>query len=95
MLQFQAPEDADYFIGTCQRTFTSAKAERVRNEVLNAYRWQYIVSGLKEPRFAEFLRSLVSASQKARIGRELAPIMARRGQSAVGGSPATMHAVLT
>jgi len=75
LLQFQAPADVDYFIGVADRTFTSAEAERLRAEVLTAYRWQYIVSGLQESRFADLLASLVGAEQMARIGSELAPIL--------------------
>jgi hypothetical protein len=75
LLQFQAPADVDYFVGTANRTFTSAEVERLRTEVLTAYRWQYIVSGLQESRFADLLASLVGAEQMARIGSELAPIL--------------------
>jgi len=71
----QAPADVDYFVGACQRTFTPAEIERLHTEVLSAYRWQYIVSGLQESRFAELLVRLVGAGQMARIGSELAPIL--------------------
>ena len=44
--------------------------------VLKAYRWQYIVTGAQEPRFAEVLKALVTPAQMERIGAALAPIMA-------------------
>jgi hypothetical protein len=75
LLQFQAPADVDYFVGACNRTFTPAEIERLHAEVLSAYRWQYIVSGLQESRFAQLLGKLVGAEQMARIGNELAPIL--------------------
>jgi hypothetical protein len=43
--------------------------------VLAAYRWQYIVSGVKEPRFSKILGSMITDAQAKRIGDALAPIM--------------------
>ena len=51
------------------------EAERVRTGVLAAYRWQYIISGVKQPRFSQSLGSMITESQAARIGGALAPIM--------------------
>jgi hypothetical protein len=45
--------------------------------LLDAYRWQYIVSGVEEPRFAKLLARLVDERQADRIGSALAPIMRR------------------
>jgi hypothetical protein len=47
----------------------------VREGVLKAYRWQYIVSGVQEPRFAATLQSLVSDGQMQRIVTALTPIL--------------------
>jgi len=47
----------------------------VRDVVLKAYRWQYIVSGAKEPRFGEVLAELVTPAQMERIGAALGPIV--------------------
>lgn len=44
--------------------------------MLKAYRWQYIVSGVQEPRFAEVLKALVTPAQMERIGNALTPIIA-------------------
>jgi hypothetical protein len=43
--------------------------------VLKAYRWQYIVSGVQEPRFAKLLGTLTDEAQGARIAAALAPIL--------------------
>ena len=43
--------------------------------MLAAYRQQYIVSGIRAPRFAELLDKLVGAAHTARIASELAPIL--------------------
>ena len=42
---------------------------------LAAYRWQYIVSGVQEPRFQQVLGELTSDAQRARIGSALAPLL--------------------
>ena len=42
--------------------------------VLKAYRWQYIVSGVKDPRFQKVLFPMLDAAQGARIQRALAPL---------------------
>jgi hypothetical protein len=75
LLQLQARADADYFLGLCGRSFSSDEAERVRAVLLVAYRWQYIVSGVREPRFSQTLASMITQGQAARIGDALAPIM--------------------
>jgi len=44
--------------------------------VLGAYRWQYILSGVEEPRFTEILARMIDDAQGRRIGEALAPIVA-------------------
>jgi hypothetical protein len=75
LLQMQAQADAEYFRKTCGRSLSKDEAERVHAGVLAAYRWQYIVSGVKEPRFNAILGSMINESQAARIGAALGPIM--------------------
>ena len=75
ILQAQAKQDAEYFIASCDRVFSSEELELTRQTVLKAYRWQYIVSGVQVPRFGEVLSSLITAEQGERIGTALAPIM--------------------
>jgi hypothetical protein len=43
--------------------------------VLPAYRRQYIVSGVREPRFSSLLGGMIAAEDMKRIGAALAPIM--------------------
>jgi hypothetical protein len=47
---------------------------QVNNTVLKAYRWQFIVSGVMEPRFQKILQALISEAQMARIQGALAPL---------------------
>jgi hypothetical protein len=42
--------------------------------VLKAYRWQYIVSGVMEPRFQKVLFGLLDENQAVRIKNALAPL---------------------
>jgi hypothetical protein len=43
--------------------------------MLSAYRWQYIVSGVKDERFQAILGSMVTDAQMKRIGAALQPIL--------------------
>jgi hypothetical protein len=76
IVKMQAEADADYFVARAGRSFSGAEAMAVHDTVLKAYRWQFLVSGVKEPRFGEVLAALVTPVQMARIGQALAPILA-------------------
>src|SRR5262249_61150224 len=75
ILQTQAAADTKYFVEVCGRSLAAADIEKVGAAVLAAYRWQYIVSGVQEPRFVEVLTGLISPKNGARIGEALAPIL--------------------
>jgi hypothetical protein len=75
ILQAQSAADAEYFFKICGRGLSDAEKRQVRDGVLKAYRWQYIVSGVQEPRFAATLQSLVNAEQMQRIVTALTPIL--------------------
>jgi hypothetical protein len=75
LLQQQARADTAYFLRSLQRGLPDDEQSRVSAGLLRAYRWQYIVSGVKDPRFAELLSSMCSPSQMQRIQAGLAPLM--------------------
>jgi len=75
ILQAQAKSDAAYFIAQCEARFTGEQVERINAAVLKAYRWQYIVSGVQDPRFSGILGDLITPAQGTRIGAALAPIV--------------------
>lgn len=75
ILQMQAEADADYFLGACDRGFSDDDARAVRDAILKAYRWQYIVSGIQEGRFLGVLTGLIDEKQAERITSALAPLM--------------------
>jgi hypothetical protein len=75
LLQVQARADADYFLKACGRSLSARDSDRVAAGVLDAYRWQYIVSGVQEPRFSKILTGMLTDAQAARIGVALASIV--------------------
>jgi hypothetical protein len=74
-LQAQAVSEARFFAMYCHRSMSPAEREAVHAQLVKAYRWQYIVSGLKQSRFNTVLATLVTPEQQARIGIALEPIV--------------------
>ena len=75
ILQIQAKADADHFLRVCSRTFDEAQVQQLRDTMLHAYRWQYIVSGVNDERFQKILGGMITEAQFNRIGAALAPII--------------------
>jgi hypothetical protein len=75
ILQAQAQADSHYFLSICGRSFDAAQATRIHDTVLGAYRWQYILSGVNDPRFARVIGSMISEAQGRRIAEALAPLV--------------------
>lgn len=75
LLQGQADADATYFMTLCGIASASPRAAEIQASVLKAYRWQYIVSGVMEPRFQKLLGGLVSDAQLCLVQDALAPLM--------------------
>lgn len=74
ILQVQCAADVDYFIRVCERSFSKDEIERVRTGVLQAYRWQYIFSGVEHPRFQKLFVDLTTEDQRRRITTALASL---------------------
>jgi hypothetical protein len=75
ILQAQAAADAAYFLGIAKGPFTTAQRESIAATFLKAYRWQYIVSGVMQPRFQKVLFGTMTASQTQRVTDALAPLL--------------------
>jgi hypothetical protein len=75
IVQMQAEADAGYFTAIAGDALSPDQARAVHATMLAAYRWQYIVSGVQDPRFLELLGSMIDAGQGARIHAALAPIV--------------------
>ena len=71
IVQSQSQLDAEYFLRICWRTFGRDQAERIRAGMLDAYRSQYMVSGVAG-RFGEVLSRFVTPAQHERIRKVLA-----------------------
>jgi hypothetical protein len=77
LLQAQASADAGYFMRLCERSFDEAQQRSIREGVLRAYRWQYVVSGLQHPHFEKLLNGMLSETQIRRIQTTLSTLMAK------------------
>jgi hypothetical protein len=74
ILQAQAQADSEYFLAHAAGKYDAAQRQQVAAGVLKAYRWQYIVSGVLEPRFRKVLFGLLSAEQAQRVQEALTPL---------------------
>lgn len=75
ILQVQAKADAEYFAATVGRPLNAAETDAVGVLFLEAYRYQYIMSGLKLTRFPEVLFQLVTPAQRMRVDAALARLL--------------------
>jgi hypothetical protein len=75
IVQMQAEADAGYFASVAGTDFSAAQRQAIQATLLAAYRWQYITSGVQDPRFLELLGSMINAAQGARIHAALTPIV--------------------
>ncbi|MFL6579440.1 MAG: hypothetical protein ACJ8G2_01755 [Burkholderiales bacterium] len=74
IVQAQAKSDAAYFLDKIGVAASDVRATQVNHTMLKAYRWQFIVSGVMEPRFQKILKGLINEAQMARILTALAPL---------------------
>ena len=75
VLQAQAAADFDYFIVHSRQLYSGDQQHVVRDAVLAAYRWQYVVSGVQGTRFVEVLGEMISDKQMQRVTTALAPLI--------------------
>jgi hypothetical protein len=75
ILELQADADMRYFAAAVGRTLDQAEYDAVAQRLLEAYRWQYIISGVQHPRFRAILGELIDQRQGARIAVALAPLL--------------------
>jgi hypothetical protein len=81
ILQAQAEADARYFVAGLGQSVNAGRVQRIRDAVLKAYRWQYIVSGVIGLRFRALLSVLVDPAQLRRIETALGPLLYARPAS--------------
>ena len=57
------------------REFSAAEIADIQRVVLGAYRWQYIITGVRHPHFGKLLAGMTTPAQMQRIQSALAPIV--------------------
>ena len=82
IVQGQAAADRDYFARTCGRRLTEFETGMVQQTLLEAYRWQYILSGARHPHFASTVASLTTDAQLGRIYDALSDLAPMRALAA-------------
>ena len=81
LLQMQAESDAGYFMANIERRLDPAAEKALRQGLLRAYRWQYIVTGAANERFTKLLAGMLEPHQMERVVAALAPIVADVGNA--------------
>ena len=74
IVQAQAAADGDYFARSCGRQLSAPEARMMQQTMLEAYRFQYILSGVRHPHFASTLASLTTDAQLGRIHEAIASL---------------------
>ena len=74
IVQAQAQSDTEYFLLQAGRSFTAQQQASIHAKLLEAYRWQYIFSGVQDARFLEVLGGMITPAQGARIHAALGSI---------------------
>jgi hypothetical protein len=73
ILQAQSAADVDYFLKISDPSMAD-KARDLKAGFLNAYRWQYIFSGVEHPRYQAMLAVVTTAEQRQRLSAALATL---------------------
>lgn len=76
IVRTQAQADAEYFTQVAGRNFDEDQRRAIHDTMLQAYRWQYIVTGVQDPRYSKLLGSMITDGQGRRIQEALSPIVA-------------------
>jgi hypothetical protein len=71
----QAEADAAYFLENCEGGYDDVQSMAAREVMRQAYRWQYIVSGVQLERFQQGLAQKVTAEQMERVQQALTPLV--------------------
>ena len=74
LLQVQAGADTRYFLERAGKSFEPCERRAVAATFLEAYRYQYILSGIQQTRFPELLRTMIDEAQFGRIATALAAL---------------------
>ena len=78
IVRAQAAADGEYFVRTCGRRLSASQTDMVQQTLLEAYRFQYILSGARHPHFASTLAALTTDAQLGRIHDALSDLAPAR-----------------
>jgi hypothetical protein len=67
ILKVQSESDAAYFSKINNRQLSENQVAQLKKGIHNAYRWQYIFSGVQHPRFVSMLAALTTVEQCTRL----------------------------
>ncbi len=71
ILQAQCKADVEYFAQVCNHPLSEDEIKQIEAVVLEAYRWQYIFSGVEHLRFQKLLKQLTTQDQRNRLNKAL------------------------
>lgn len=74
ILKHQSSSDIDYFLAHTKRPFNQERIDHLVKGTHQAYRHQYIFSGVQHPRFQSLLNQLTSSEQRDRLEGALATL---------------------
>lgn len=74
LLRAQSESDVRYFIHL-RGPRSPEQLEQLCAVMLRAYRWQYIVSGIEQPRFFQLLAGMITETQMNRVTHALTPLI--------------------
>ena len=75
ILQVQSEADSEYFHNICSDNYDGQQRQVIEAKLLEAYRWQYIISGVQEPRFLKILGGMINQEQESVIQNALSSLM--------------------
>lgn len=78
ILQLQAARDTRYFLEVCGQSFYEEFKLLLGELMLEAYRYQYLLSGTRLPRFQGILADLLLPQQLQRIGAAMETLQPAR-----------------
>jgi hypothetical protein len=87
----QAAADVQYFLSVRGTAPSEQKVRLLHDQVLRAYRWQYILSGVEESRFQRVLSSMITGDQMRRVEAALAPLIVSAGPNANARVPPVLE----
>jgi len=76
LLKMQVEADMNNFTRALDRTLTPAETDEVRDALLAAKRWTFIMSGVTHPRFEELFVEVTTPAQQERVGNALQSLFA-------------------